>query len=441
MPDLKDLLPDTPDDDRIRKWREERLRVAEEEKAERLRQRDIERAKKEQHQSDQEARIAAALLPTQSEIADARMQIARRQTRGRLRILTRFALICVLPMLAALAYLTMFATPLYESRSVIAVTKAATGTDTSQSGLLGSLNTPSGLQEVFMAHEYIQSQALMDSLEAETGLVTRLSGPDIDPVQRLRDLDALKVSKQDQFSRFVDSAVDIQTGLISVYVRTPEPSESVAVSDRVLTLVAERVNALNSDVIGQRLMLAENAVQSAQDQLTQAQTDLIKLQLESGEANPAERIEGVYSLINQLESEALTLGSEIQRAQVAGQGDSFQTLRAVELVARLRAQIDTQRAVLVADTDESLNTLMMQHQLAALRVRIAEESLTSSLTAQVKATNTAALASSLFQVVVPPRTSTIPSAPNAPVVLLLVLVGSLAVFALWGALASGRQSV
>jgi len=45
MPDLKDFINDKPEDERIRKWREERHRVAEVEKAERIRRRDDVRAR------------------------------------------------------------------------------------------------------------------------------------------------------------------------------------------------------------------------------------------------------------------------------------------------------------------------------------------------------------------------------------------------------------
>ncbi|SEW43467.1 Capsule polysaccharide export protein KpsE/RkpR [Cognatiyoonia koreensis] len=442
MSDLMDRDTETPEEARIRKWREERLRVAETEKAERLRLREAERLRAVEEEAARQVEERDRLLPSDQDIAAEAARIDRVNVGMRRRLYLRFAILCVLPMVLATVYLLAVATPMYEARSVIAVTKPVAVSGASAGGLLGSLNSAPNLQEVFMAHAFIQSQAMMDGLENDRGFITHLSSDRVDPVQRLRDLDALSIDKHDQFSRFVDSAVDIQTGLITLYVRTPDPADSIAVSDTILAMVATQVNALNVDVIGQRLLLAEQSVQAAQAQLTAAQTALLELQLDSGEADPAARIAGVYMIIRQLEEESLLLGQDIQRAEVAGNGDSFQTQRANELYDRLQTQIADQRAILVSAGDakeQSLNAVMMQHQLAALRVGIAEEALTVALAAQTEATQSAALSRSLFQVVVPPRTAAIPTSPNVPAILVLVGVLSIAVFALWSACVSGRR--
>lgn len=442
MSDLAALLPETPEDERIRKWREERHRIAEAEKAERLRQRDADRARDAKEQHDVETSIAASLLPTSADLRAIETKIAQRTSRARRALYLQFMTFCVLPVAVVAYYLMAIATPLFEARSVIAVTQPGATHSPNTPGLLGSLNTPINLQEVFMAHEFIQSQAIMDALEVETGLISFLSGPAIDPAQRLRDIPMLALEKRNQFSRFVHSSVDIQTGLITLYVRSPSQAEAVEISDSVLALVAGQVNTLNTDVNGQRLALASKTVSQAQEQLTDAQTRLVSLQLESGEVDPKERVASIHLMINQLEAEALSLGSEIQRAAVSGQSESFQTQRAVALRDRLQAQINEQRALLMsggADGAESLSALMMQHQLAGLRVNIAEEALTTALAGLADTQKSTAMASSLFQVVVPPRTGIQPAAPNAPSIILVTFVISLTIFALWRMTIGGRQ--
>lgn len=443
MPDIKDLIPESTEDERIRKWREERHRVAEAEKAERIRNRDLARAREAEEEAKRKSDRAAALIPSAADIEAVQKETSRQYNRARRNTLLRFAIICLLPFACAFYYLNTIVTPLYEARSVIAVTKPGAGSEPTNSGFLGSLSSPTNLQEVFMAHEFIRSKAMMDMLEAEIGFVSDLSGPNIDPIQRLRNIDALSYDKQSQFSRFVESSVDIQTGLITVYVRTPDAAQSVAVSDRILGFVADQVNTLNIDVIGQRSALADQTVRMAQEQMNEAQRALTVLQLESGEADPAERIASVYAMINQLEDEALSLGNEIKRAEIAGQGDSFQTQRAIALQSRIEEQIAEQRALLVtggSSESQSLNAIMMQHQLATLRVTIAEEALTASLAAQAEATQAAALARSLFQVVVPPRKAEIAGSPHIPATLLIVFVVSLAVFALWSVTITRRRA-
>jgi len=438
MSDLEALLTEAPEEERIKKWREERERVAKAEKAERLRLRDLARQQDAEEAKRADEAVAVALLPTPADLARTHAQIATRARKAQRSFWMQAAVFCVAPVAMAAYYLFAIATPLYEAQSVIAVTRAGGTQDASNSGLLGGLTSPNHLQEVFMAHEFIQSQAIMDQLEQETGLITTLSSDAIDPLRRLTNVSELSYNKRDQFARYVESTVNIQTGLITLYVRTPDQEGAVATSEKILGLVAEQVNALNSDVIAQQLALADQTVIAAQDDLSQAQSQMISLQIESGEANPSARIAGVYETISQLEGEVLALNSEIQRAEVAGQENSFQTQRAVALRDRLVEQIDTERAVLISG-EQSLNAQMQQHHLASLRVDIAEKALTSSLTAQAEAHNAAALTASLFQVVVPPRTSAQPMAPNIPGTLLIVAVMAMGVFALWRVAIAGRQ--
>lgn len=440
MSDLETLLTETPEEDRLRKWREEREKVAAAEKTERLRQRDLARQKDTDDQLRADEAAALALLPTPTELSAIQAQIARRSRAAYRSFMLQALVICIAPVVLAAYYLFAIATPLYEAQSVIAVTRSGTTADNSQSGLLGSLTSPDHMQEVFMAHEFIQSQAMMDQLEDQSGVITLLSGAAIDPLRRLQNITGLSYDKRSQFSRFVDSSVNIQTGLITLYVRMPDQKGAVATSENVLALVAQQVNTLNNEVISQQLSLADQTVIAAQSDLTRAQSDMIALQIASGEADPSARIASVYETISQLEAEVLALGNEIQRAEVAGQSESFQNQRAIALRDRLNSQITDKRSVLISG-NESLNAQLQQHHLAALRVTIAEEALTSSLSSQAEAHHAAALTASLFQVVVPPRTSAQPMAPNSMGTLLIVAMIAMTVFALWRAIVGGRQAV
>jgi len=125
MPDLKDFINDKPEDERIRKWREERHRVAEVEKAERIRRRDEARAAEALEQAKLRKEEAARLLPTNEDITSAMIDLERARTRDQFRTLLRFGMVCLVPVVATFVYLVTVATPLYEARSVIAVTSPA----------------------------------------------------------------------------------------------------------------------------------------------------------------------------------------------------------------------------------------------------------------------------------------------------------------------------
>jgi len=118
------------DEDRLDAWRKQRAKVAEAERDERIRKRDEARLKLEAEKRRLQRDTARALLPQED----------------------------------AIWYLTTIATPLFEARVVIAITQPDDGVARQSATILGQLTGSDDLQEVFMANEYVHSQALMDQL-------------------------------------------------------------------------------------------------------------------------------------------------------------------------------------------------------------------------------------------------------------------------------------
>ena len=258
--------------------------------------------------------------------------------------------------------------------------------------------------------------------------VTLLGGPAMDPVRRLRDLPALGLSKQDQFTRFVDSAINIQTGLITLYVRAPDPQMAIDVSQAVLSRTAAQITSLSEDLFRQRLDRARAAVSEAELTLSQAQSDLVQFQITHGEADPQARITGIFDTIRQLQAQAQDLDNQIEAARVAGQAGSFQTTRLTRLMTNLDARIAKQRQTLIdpAAKGPSLNALLLDFNMLTLQVHASEEAVSISRQALAKAADDAALGRSSFQIVVPPGTGTYPAGPNvlaSGLVALLLLTG------------------
>ncbi|TDT75639.1 capsule polysaccharide export protein KpsE/RkpR [Litoreibacter halocynthiae] len=425
---------DASEDERIKAWRAERARIAEADKAQRIQQKQAEMQQSaktvEKDQTSAALKLLSSVTPPPEPEAEAKpsRKLAPLANWGNWPL---FFAVVVAPIFITAFYLLAVATPLYEARSVIAITKSAESGNASRSGLLGGVQGPSNLSEVFRAHSYVQSQALMDALEAELGLITEFSGPAIDPLKRLRTVPILSLSKGSQFSRYVESSVDIQSGLLTLYVRAPNDAQAIAISDAVLRNTEAQVLALGQQVFDQRQEHATNVRLAAEQQVAEAQAALIALQIKYQEVDPRNRVEGIYTTIKDLEAEAMKLNSEVQKAQIAGIGDSLQTQQTVALEARLRQQIADQRARLVAPDGASagsLNTLLMEYELATLELTLAREAAQTALKSQAAAGQEAALNRSLFQVVVPPRTAQVAVYPRIPGTLALVLVICLAVF-------------
>lgn len=424
------------EEERIKAWKAERARVAAADKAARIRQKEEGRAAVQQAAEADRKDAAVTLLSSVREQTAPPALSAPATPHARKRSVdlsgrSLFLTMVVAPVLLAAFYLFAVATPLYEAQSVIAITKSSDASSGSRNGLLGGLKTPSNLPEVFRAHSYIASQALMDSLEAELGLVTEFSSSKIDPLKRLRTIPALSVSKHMQFDRFVESSIDIQSGLLTLHVRAPDRAQVVDISNAVLRNAEIQVSTLGQQLFDTRQAHTSQVRMAAEEQVIDAQAALVALQLKYQEVDPKIQVENVYSKIKELESEAQKLGNEIQKATIAGVGESAQTVKMIALEQHLQSQIDQERARLIAPEDVTktpLNNILMEYELASLEVDLAREAVKAAIEAQATAGREAALNRSLFQVVVPPRTAQNAIYPRIPGTLALILTLCLAGF-------------
>lgn len=324
----------------------------------------------------------------------------------------------IIPALLAVAYETYVAVPIYEAQSVALVSKASSVGNTQSNSLLGAIGAGSGinLTEAFMAQEYVQSQALLEYLESETGVVTRLSGDDVDPFRRLHTMEFLGISKQSQFTRFVKSSVNLQTGMLTLHVRALSPEEAVQLSELISAKLESRVNALSTTLYDEQVEQSRVAVQDARQYLLDTQNALASLQIESGEADLQIRVVGIYDSIAKIEVEILGIETQIAQQNVAGLTDSFQTDRLTALKTNLEERIALMRERLLetpaGSAERPLNELLLEYQRLQLEREIGLEVLSLALVAQEQAQESATLGRSQFQVVVPPLVEEIPWRPR-----------------------------
>lgn len=440
MPELKPKM----DSARLDAWREERQKVAEAERDERLQKR--ERARKALAVERQRVQrdTARALLPQEDALLRAHKTLRRQRFRRTAVFWVQFLVCVAAPIAVAFWYLTTVATPLYEARSVVAITKPTDSDISRDAGLLGRLSSQSDLQEVFMAHEFVQSQALMDQLEAALGLTTRFSSAEIDPLQRLHQLPAIPVTKRQQFNRFVDSSVNVQNGLLTIYVRDKDRALAVQTAQRIIAATATQINQLNDTVLEQRLSLARLAVVNSQAALRDARRELVAVQIRNGEVDPQRRVAGVYDAINAMEAELQGISNEISRAEIAGAGQGQKAQQAIALRDRLSQELSAQKALLVApQSDElpSLNAMLMEFDLAKLQVDLAQQAYSAALVGLAEAEDAGVNQRSVFQVVVPPRTASQAMFPRTPTLLALVAIVSLVGFAILRLLGAARRNM
>lgn len=235
-----------------------------------------------------------------------------------------------------------------------------------------------------------------------------------------------------QFDRFVESSIDVQSGLLTLYVRAPSEEQAISVSQAVLRNAEIHVSELGEQLFDNRQSLAADMREAAEKQVAEAQAALVALQLKYQEADPRIRVQNIYSRIKDLEDEAQRLRNEFKAAQIAGVGNSTRMETLAELEASIRDQIRQERSLLVAPDGSSatpLSNFVMEYELASLNVDLAREAVKTAIEAQAQAGQEAALNRSLFQVVVPPGTAQNAIYPKIPGILALVFLICLTAYA------------
>jgi capsule polysaccharide export protein KpsE/RkpR len=406
---------------RIAAWREERLQVAEKEKAARIAARDAARAEAEKREAEaQDAAVSALLadLPDEAEIGPA---LRARVRRRRLRDLTLLLLLVICPFILATSYLSLVATRLYESVSVISISRLSEDGPGSVQGVLGAIGSPRGLSDVFAADAFLSSGSLSDALERETGLVSYLRSGALDPVQRLRGGD---------LSRFIDSAVDVQTGLLTLRVRLPDPERAREVNQRLIGLVASHVNQVQEASRSERMGFAERALSAAQAEMRDAREALSALQIGTGEIDPRMSLEAAQEDIRRVDARIRELRFENDKDSISGGARRYDIERREELILRLEAELSSLREnlTLTGEGEPALGHTMMRHDMARLRLDMAQAGLVAALETRRDAQRAVELERSVVHVIAPPTVNGGAARPRPGLVLLITLLAGLSGF-------------
>lgn len=402
-------------------WRAERQRVAEEEKAARLAARDKSRAEAARAEANaQDAAVDALLsrLPDESELDTFLRDLAHRRRRRDLLLLI---VLVLAPLVAVTAYINVLATPLHESVSVISISRLSEEGSGAAQGVLGALGSPQGLSDVFAADAFLSSGSLSDLLEREMGLVSQLRSNALDPFQRLRGED---------LSLFIESAVDVQTGLLTLRVRLPDPAQATQANQRILDLVALHVNQVHEASRTERMRFAETALVNAQAEMREAREALSALQVSTGEIDPRMRLETVQEDIRRVEARVRELRFENDQDRAEGDGRRFDIERREEVIRSLEGELASLRENLTL-TDwggPALGDTLMQHDMARLRIEIAQAALVAAFETRRDAQRAVELERSVVQVVAAPFVSSGPVRPRPALAFLITLLMGLSGF-------------
>lgn len=414
------------DQERIRLWRLERQKIAEVERQKRIADREKEKAEAAKLESAKIAELAKATAPTADETFDFDRHLAKRSGKAKRNFIGQAVLIVGLPMAALIYFYFWVATPLFQSSTTLKFDHFDTQPGSAEPSVFAN-RTTAGLQLAFSADAYINSPAMAEFLEGELGLLTALSGSEIDPLTRLRSDAWFMPSQEFQMRRFVQSSVDVQTGFLRIEVNAFDDDLAFAISRRIISAVQERVSSEEAGRSSETRASAEENLLVAEDDLREARAALVALQVEYEIMDPSEEFRRVTSSISAMEEEIADLSLEIARSEISGRQGLARNQQDIALQAVLTEEVGRTRAGLT-EGDTSLSRVSAMFAGAELEIELAERRLDSAHQALAEISATTGLPSNQVSVVVPTQISSSPAYPRKLSGLLTAFVILSAVF-------------
>ncbi len=372
--------------ERIRKWREGRLRVAEAERAARdkdalARAEEARRIRQDELAEKREVEYAqvAASLPDAESIKRAKMLLQdRRREHGR-RLLRSLAFFVALPALVAGVYLYFIAVPFYEANASFAV---LSGKDegVQSSAVVGLFAPGSSMADGFKVHEYILSRQMMMQMEQKYGLMTHFSSDEVDFVSRFDGPMGINSNALDYFRSRVAVSVDIQQGLLRLTVQARSPEMAVTFVQGLLKFAEEHVNTLSERMRTDQLSALVADAKDAEWAVLRARQELATVQLRNGDIAPKETTAAIYQLISGLETQVAEAQSERDGLLKNGLDRSPAIPRLDARIQALNKQIAEQRGRLLnAHSSRSIQKSLSAYDDAMLRKEFAQTRWDSTL--------------------------------------------------------------
>lgn len=229
------------------------------------------------------------------------MANAARPKRRHWGILFSFLIFVVGPAVLAGYYLFTIAVDQYESRVGFAVRAEETESALDVLSGLSGLSTASS-SDTDILYEFIQSQEIVERIDARLDLRAIFTKPEYDPVFALGD-DMSIEALVSYWQRMVRIYYDSGTGLIEVRVFAFDPEDAHAVAERIFEESSDKINALSAIARADAIRYAKEERDQAIERLIAARRALTAFRVETQIVDPTADIAGQMGLLNTLQAQ------------------------------------------------------------------------------------------------------------------------------------------
>lgn len=302
-------------------------------------------------------------------------------------LMLSFALVVVLPVLCAIAYLFLVAEDQYASTVGFTVRREEGATSSTE--LLGGLAQfagASGSSESDILYEFIQSQEIVSLVDERIGLgdLYSVHWPG-DPLLALRPDPTIEQLHR-YWGHMVRISYDQGTKLIELRVLAFRAEDAQRIAQEIVTASQNRINDLNNQAREDVMRYANEDLDTAVDRLKAAREALSRFRSRTQIVDPAADIQGRMGVLNNLQqqlAQALIENDLVLGTTQEGDPRREQATRRIQVI---RDRIAAERETFASDGDtriagETYPALIAQFESLAVDLQFAEETYRAALAA------------------------------------------------------------
>ena len=275
--------------------------------------------------------------------------LARIRARHRV-LLGSLALIVLLPILVAAAYLWGKAEDQYASTVGFSVRREEGGAALDMLGGLTGLSQ-AGSSDSDILYEYLRSQKLVADLDAKLNLRAIWSKPESDPVFAFDPSGSIE-DLLDYWQRMVRTSYDSSTGLIEVQVLAFDPDNATLIAQRLLDESARMINDLSAVAREDAVRYAREDLTTTESRLRDAREAVTAFRVKNQIVDPSTDFQAQAGLVGRLENELAQAQIEIDLLSDSPAGDP-RLLQAKRHLEVIEARIAAERSKVGKDSSAS----------------------------------------------------------------------------------------
>jgi capsular polysaccharide transport system permease protein len=337
-------------------------------------------------------------------------------------ILRFFTILYLAALAASIVYLWLFTQDRFVSSAAFKVSKQGnSGMDAGLVQLALPGLSDSGSMDSQITIGYIDSADLLISLEKEFHLLKHYSSPLKDYFFRL-DADANLEKRLTYYRSRISAHYNKETGMTEIHIDTFSPELSRDIAATLLRKSEDFINVINQEIADQQLGFVRSELERANQQVMEANNELLTLQNQHNFIRPDEVISANLKAVEAMKMEHLRAQAELSSLL----RDSPSSPRIETTRSRLRSLgdlIEIESGKLSGPEKDRLNQLLVKFQQLEFRIEFANR-LRAGAEAMLERNRVEAVARSRFFTVIQhpylPEDVAIPRRPYATATILVL---------------------